>query len=143
MGADRLAVVNGTTEDKLEFFLESWREIFLESNKTPEEVIACYFCRDYQFYVNGHLLNFDLMVDRARRMRAEIDTASIRIVEAVGEGNKLAEIHEVDVVTKDGARSVVRLHNFLTFADNKIQTVLSLTMNMDGDERHADIASRH
>lgn len=143
MGAKRRAVENGTTEEKLDFFLKSWREIFLENNETPQDNIARYFCRDYQFYVNGHLLDFDLMVDRARRMRGEIDTALIRIVEAVGEGNKLAEIHEVDVVTKDGAKSMVRLHNFLTFADNKILTVRSLTMNIDGDERHGGIASRH
>ena len=143
MGRDSHTIETAGTDEKLAFFLEAWRKVFVENDASPEETVAKYFSEDYEFFVNGHLLGFDEMVSRARRMRDEIDHASVTTIEWVGEGDKLAEIHEVDVVTKDGAASRVRLHNFLVFEGNKIKSVQSLTMNINGDPRHDDIASRH
>ena len=136
-------IEHGTTQEKLEFFLECWTQVFVKADEPPEATVDKYFAEDYYFFVNGHVLDFDDMVSRATKMREDIESASIRVIESVGEGSKLAEIHEVDVVTKDGAKSTVRLHNFLEFSGNKIKQVLSLTRNSNADARHADIASRH
>ena len=143
MSNETLNFENATTQQKLDRFIEMWHKVFVESDESPEATIRKYFTDDYQFHVNGQLLNFEDMVSRARKMREYIDHAKLTVIESVGEGNKLAEIHEVDVTTIDGARSTVRLHNFLEFSGDKIKTVRSLTMNFDGDERHDDIASRH
>ena len=143
MKPNAIEIERATTQQKLDFFLQTWRDVFVEAKETPEATISRYFTEDYQFYVNGHLLDFDDMVSRARRMRQEIARADLTVLESVGEGHKLAEIHQVEVVTEDGAKSTVRLHNFLEFSGNKIKRVQSLTMNIGGDERHADIASRH
>ena len=134
---------NSNTQTKVAYFIEIWKKVFIDKTESPDEVIKRYFTTDYRFYINGIVLSYTDMLNRAKLMRSDIKSAEITIIDALSELNKLATIHQVDALTQEDKHVRIYLHNFLEFEAEKIKIVRSLTQNLIGDKKNADIASRH
>lgn len=133
-----------TTQKKLDFFVSTWKRLFVNTNDEPaEKVVEDCFTDNYQFTVNGAELDFDKMIDRANIIRKDTKDLQLEVLQSVGEGDQLADIHQVRVTKIDGSTLQVYLHAFTTFSNGKISRIRILSMNIGGTEEDVDIASRH
>jgi predicted SnoaL-like aldol condensation-catalyzing enzyme len=112
-----------------------------ESSHPLEATIDRYFTPDYTQRTEGALSGRDGFVAHIRALRALAAGGSVKIIEAVREGDRIADRHEVTVTRRDGTTSRIEVYLFGELADDgRLRRVDEITRVLDGDENDGRLA---
>ena len=90
---------------------------------------------------DGELASRDGFARHIRAVRALAADGTIKVREAIREGNRIADRHEVTVTRRDGATSRIEVYLFGELAsDGRLRRVDEITRVMDGDQDDAGLA---
>lgn len=112
-----------------------------EDSHPLEATIDRYFTSDYTQRTNGALSGRDGFAAHIRALRAVAAEGIVKVSEAVREGDRIADRHEVTVTTRDGTTSRIEVYLFGELADDgRLRRVDEITRLVDGDEDGAALA---
>ena len=106
-----------------------------------EATIDRYFTPDYQQRTDGELVGRDGFTAHIRALRALAAGGSVRVLEALRAGNRVADRHEVIVTKRDGTTSRLEVYLFGELAsDGRLRRVEEISRIVDGDQADARLA---
>jgi predicted SnoaL-like aldol condensation-catalyzing enzyme len=112
-----------------------------EDGHPLEAVVDRYFTPDYTQRTDGALSGRDDFVAHVRALRALAARGSVKVSEAVREGDRVADRHEVTVTRRDGTTSQIEVYLFGELArDGRLRRVDEITRVIAGDESDARLA---
>ncbi|MFL9888622.1 hypothetical protein PQR66_36740 [Paraburkholderia agricolaris] len=105
-----------------------------ESQYPLVATINQYFSPNYQQYTNGELLNYSDFVSHIGALRTSVTSGKIVVLDAVFQGNTIADRHIVSVTFPDGTTSQSEVYLFGKFSpDGRLQIVHEATRSITGD----------
>jgi hypothetical protein len=109
-----------------------------------EATIGRYFTPDYQQRTDGELSDRDGFTRHIRALRALAVQGTVTVREALLDGNRIADRHEVTLTRQDGATSQVEVYLFGEFApDGRLRRVDEVSRVIKGDKDDARFARIH
>lgn len=106
-----------------------------------EATVDRYFTPDYTQRTDGAPSGRDGFIAHVRALRALAAAGSVKVGEAVREGDRIADRHEVTVTRTDGTASRIEVYLFGELAaDGRLRRVDEVTRVIDGDENAALLA---
>jgi hypothetical protein len=106
-----------------------------------EAPIGRYFTRDYTQRTDGALSSRDDFAAHIRALRALLADGSLTVREAVREGDRVADRHEVTVTRRDGTTSRIEVCLFGELAgDGRLRRVDEITRVLSGEADDARLA---
>ena len=106
-----------------------------------DATIDRYFTPDYQQRTDGELLDRDGFAAHIRAVRALAASGRIEVREAVRQGHRIADRHEVTVTRHDGTTSRIEIYLFGELADDgRLRRVDEISRLLDGDDRDTHLA---
>jgi predicted SnoaL-like aldol condensation-catalyzing enzyme len=112
-----------------------------EEQRPVEETIDRYFTPDYRQRTDGETLTRDAFVDHIRHLRTRVVSGQIEVVEALREGNLIADRHRVRAVKPDGSKLEVEVYLFGELAaDDRLRRVDEASRVISGGAAEADLA---
>jgi hypothetical protein len=112
-----------------------------EDSHPLEATIDRYFTPDYTQRTDGALSDRDGFAAHIKALRAVAADGTVKVSEAVREGNRIADRHEVTVTKRDGTASRIEVYLFGELADDgRLCRVDEITRIVDGDEDGARLA---
>jgi hypothetical protein len=115
-----------------------------EDTHPLEATIDRYFTPDYQQRTDGELVGRDGFAAHIRALRGLAADGRVQVREAIGQGDRIADRHEVTVTRQDGTTTRLEVYLFGEFAsDGRLRRVDEISRVIDGDQRDAGLARVH
>ncbi|MFM0047805.1 hypothetical protein [Paraburkholderia sediminicola] len=96
--------------------------------------ISRYFSPNYQQYTNDELLNYNDFVTHIAALRASVTSGKVTVLDAVFQGDTIADRHIVSVILPDGTTSQSEVYLFGKFSpDGRLKIVHEATRSITGD----------
>jgi hypothetical protein len=112
-----------------------------EASHPLEETIDRYFTPDYQQRTDGELVDRAGFAAHIRALRALAAGGSVTVLEALKDGNRIADRHQVTVTKRDGTTSRLEVYLFGELAsDGRLRRVDEVSRILDGDQADARLA---
>jgi hypothetical protein len=112
-----------------------------EGSHPLEAAVDRYFTSDYTQRTDGTLSDRAGFVAHIRALRGLAAGGTIKVCEALREGERIADRHEVTVTRRDGSTSRIEVYLFGELAaDGRLRRVDEITRVLDGDESDAGLA---
>jgi hypothetical protein len=106
-----------------------------------DATIDRYFTADYQQCTDGEIVDRAGFARHIAAVRAVAVSGQVTVREAVREGDRIADRHEVTVTKRDGSTSRVEVYLFGQFAsDGRLRRVDEVSRLLDGDQADAHLA---
>ena len=112
--------------DNKEILRKAFNEVF-ESSSANEESIAKFFDEKYQQWVDGNELDFKGFAKHVQSQKHRVEHVSFDFKSMVAEGDKVATIHHINAITKEGDSVKGRVCAQFTFSNGKIIRCEELT----------------
>lgn len=128
--------------DKMKSFLKEAFHHTIEEMEPDEEVYARYFSKDYIQHVDGKTLNYDGFVAHMKAQKKVLASAKITFKYMLVDNDKIATIHIVNAVKKDGSIIEAQVNAIIQVKDNKIILCDELTHLIKGLPSDRDLGSR-
>ncbi|VEG90230.1 nuclear transport factor 2 family protein [Legionella spiritensis] len=116
-------------------------EVIFEKKHHDEETIGLYFSRNYRQWVDGHELDFQDFIAHIKAQGKRIERLSVTFKSMVAEGNRVATIHLIDALTKEGFPVKGKVMAQFTLEDNRIVACEELTYFSEAREKDRDLGS--
>jgi hypothetical protein len=112
-----------------------------EASHPLEATIDRYFSPHYAQRTDGVLCDRDGFAAHIRALRALVAAGSVEVCEAIGNGDRIADRHQVIVTKRDGSTSRLEVYLFgEVAADGRLLRVEEITRILDGDDADTSIA---
>jgi hypothetical protein len=112
-----------------------------ERSHPAEAAIDRYFTPDYQQRTDGELSDRDGFARHLRALRALAAQGTVTVREALLDGNRIADRHEVTITRPDGATSRVEVYLFGELApDGRLRRVDEISRVIGGNKDDARLA---
>lgn len=121
------------------------KEVFantIENMDATQETYAKYFSKDYVQYVDGKTLNYNGFIAHMAAQKAALQSAEVTFKHMVAEGDKVATVHIVKAVKKDGRAVQAQVNALFQLKDNRVILCDELTRLIEGDPSDKDLGSR-
>lgn len=119
---------------------KAFKAIF-ESDNVDEAIIAHYFSPDYIQWVDGHELDYSGFINHLKAQKMRVARVNIDFKSLVAEGNKVASIHLIDAMTRDGHPVIGKVVAQFTFKEGKILACEELTFIQHAREEDKNLGS--
>ncbi len=139
------SVTNASNTDsysKMKLFVENALHDTIESMDVEEETYAKYFSENYVQYVDGKTLNYNDFVAHMKAQKKSLKSAKVTIKHLVIKDDKIATVHIVDAVKKDGSIVKMQINAFFQVKNNQFILCDELTHLIKGEEGDRDLGSR-
>ena len=124
-------------------FIEEVFNNVLEDTNATERAYEKYFSKDYIQRVDGKVLNYSDFVKHMQAQKAVLKSLKITFKYIIVEGDKIATVHIVDGVKKDGGIIEAQVNAVFQIKNKKIILCDELTRMIKGAKSDADLGSRH
>jgi len=124
------------------FIKEAFTKV-IEDVNASDEIYAKYFSQDYIQYVDGKTLSFSDFVKHMKVQKEVVQSVAITFKHMLVEGDKVATVHMVNAIKKDGGIIEAQVNAVFQIRDNKIILCDELTHLIKGEESDRDLGSRH
>jgi hypothetical protein len=114
----------------------------VENMAATETDYAKYFSPDYIQHVDGTTLNYQDFVAHMKAQKMVMKSLKVSFLRMVVEDNKIATVHQVNAVKKNGGEIEAKIIAFFEIKDNKIILCDELTHLIKGDKSDRDLGSR-
>ncbi len=114
----------------------------VENMDVTEETYTKYFSENYQQRVDGKILNYIDFVSHMKVQKTVMQTVRVTFRYMVAEENRVATIHVVNGVKKDGGTIEAQVNAIFQISENKIILCDELTHLIKGDKSDKDLGSR-
>lgn len=131
------------TTTKIKQFIQETFLNVIENMNATEKTYAKYFSKDYIQYVDGKKLNYSDFVTHMKAQKSVMKSIKVTFKHIVAEGDKLATIHIVNGIKKDGSRIEAQVNALFQIKNNKIILCDELTHLIKGEKSDRDLGSRH
>lgn len=131
-----------TSDEAKQFIKEVFANVVENMNAT-EETYAHYFSKDYIQHVDGKTLNYDQFVAHMKIQKTLIQSAKITFRYLIVEGDKVATLHLVNAVKKDGSLIEAQVNAIFEIENKKVILCDELTYLIKGEKSDKDLGSRH
>jgi len=112
-----------------------------EATYPLEATIDRYFTPDYQQRTDGEVVGRDGFAAHIRALRALAAGGSVTVLEALRDGNRVADRHQVTVTKRDGSTSQLEVYLFGELAsDGRLRRVDEVSRIVDGDQADSGLA---
>jgi predicted SnoaL-like aldol condensation-catalyzing enzyme len=112
-----------------------------EDSHPLEATIDRYFTPDYTQRTDGAHSDRNGFAAHIRALRAVAAEGTVKVSEAMREGDRIADRHEVTVTKRDGTTSRIEIYLFGELADDgRLRRVDEITRLVGGDENDAGLA---
>ena len=112
-----------------------------EATHPLEATIDRYFTPDYQQRTDGDVVDRAGFAAHIRALRALVASGSVTVREALRDGNRIADRHEVTVTKRDGTVSRLEVYLFGELAsDGRLRRVEEVSRIVGGDQADAGLA---
>jgi predicted SnoaL-like aldol condensation-catalyzing enzyme len=131
-----------TSNDTKKFVKEAFTNT-IENMDATEETYAKYFSRDYIQHVDGKTLKYDDFIAHMKAQKNVMKSATVNFKYMIVEGDKVATVHIVNGVKKNGGIIEAQVNALFQIKDKKIVFCDELTHLIKGDKSDRDLGSRH
>jgi len=100
-----------------------------------------YFSDDYVQVTDGKTIGYAEFLAHLRHLQGLIATIEFEVLDAMCDGDRLADRHVVRLLRKDGTESRHEVYLFGTVRDGRFVAVSEATCVLDGDARSKTLAS--
>jgi hypothetical protein len=136
-------VSNATGRDDAAFIETALTEVcFGQEDSHPlEATIDRYFSPGYQQRTDGETADRNAFAGHIRALRALAATGSVRVLEVIRQGHRIADRHEVTITKRDGTTTRIQVYLFGEFAaDGRLRRVDEVSRVIDGGDGDAGLA---
>jgi hypothetical protein len=113
-----------------------------EADYPLEATVARYFHPEYRQVTDGEELDYAGVVDHMRLLRQRVPSGRIDVLEALQDGDQVADRHLVHAVKPDGGEIETEVYLFGWFAgDGRLIRVVETSRMVRGAAGDADLAS--
>ena len=102
-----------------EFIKEAYSNA-IENLNASDEAYSQFFSKEYIHHINGKTLHFKDFVARIKERKAALKSLKINFKYMIAEGDKIATVHIVDAISKNGQPLKVKVHMLFQIKDRKI-----------------------
>lgn len=131
------------TPDQMKLFVQNALVDVVEDMGAAEKTFAKYFSQEYTQYVDGRILGYRELVEHMKAQKTVFQSAKITFKHLIAEGNKVASVHVVKAVKKDGGTIEAQVNALMELKDEKIILCDELTFLIQGTKEDEDIGSRY
>ncbi|AHE67969.1 hypothetical protein Loa_02427 [Legionella oakridgensis ATCC 33761 = DSM 21215] len=128
-----------TEENKL-LLKQAFKAIF-EHDVVNEETIAAFFSKEYRQWVDGHELDYQDFIKHIQAQKKRVATVSIEFKSMIAEHDKVATVHLIDALTKEGDPVRGKVIAQFTIKNKKIVACEELTFLHEAKEKDRDLGS--
>jgi SnoaL-like domain len=136
-------MTQGLQKDPAGFIQTALTEVcFGQENSHPlEATIDRYFTPDYTQRTDGQLTGREEFAAHIATLRGLTACGTVKVSEAIRDGNRIADRHEVSVTKRDGTTSRIEVYLFGELAgDGRLRRVEEITRVIQGGEDDARLA---
>ncbi len=124
--------------DNKEILKNAFKDVIV-ANEVDEDVIAHYFDKNYQQWVDDHELDYFGFVAHMYAQKKRVKQASVEFKSMVSENDKVATIHQIRAMTIEGNEVSGKVIAHFTFDNNKITRCEELTFFEKAEEKDRDL----
>jgi len=103
--------------------------------------ISEFFTADYEQTSDGRILNRTEFEAHVRHVAGSVRSVHFTVLDAVQQGNVLADRHQVQVTHTDGRRAAIEVYLFGRLREGRLARVHEVTRLLSGDETLQALAS--
>lgn len=131
-----------TPNEIKKFIQEAFLNVIEDMNAT-EETYTKYFSKDYIQYVDGKKLTYADFVAHMKAQKSVMKSAKITFKHMLVEGDKIATVHLVYGIKKDGSVIEAQVNALFQIKNSKIVLCDELTHLIKGEKSDKDLGSRY
>ncbi|WP_133128897.1 nuclear transport factor 2 family protein [Legionella nagasakiensis] len=129
-----------TIEENKLLLKQAFKAIF-EHEVVDEKTIAAFFSKDYRQWVDGHELDYQDFIQHIQAQKKRVATVSIDFKSMIAENDKVATVHLIDAITREGAPVRGKVIAQFTIKNKKIVACEELTFLHEAQEKDKDLGS--
>lgn len=131
------------TSNEIKNFIQQVFQQAVEDMNATEVTYSKYFSKDYIQHVDGKKLTYSDFVAHMKTLKSVMKSIKVTFKYLLAEGDKVATVHLIDGVKKDGSIVRAQVNALFQISANKIVLCDELTRLIQGDESDEDLSSRH
>lgn len=108
---------------------------------TNPDSISLAFTEDYEQVTDGKTLTRGEFEAHIRHVKDSVESLRFTILDAVRQGDQLADRHRVDVVYRNGRRAAIEVYLFAQLRGGRFTKVHEVSRMLSGDEAVRSLAS--
>lgn len=108
---------------------------------TNPDLIPLLFTEDYEQTTDGKLIHRAEFETHVRHVKASVRSLQFTVLDAVRQGDRLADRHTVEIHYLDNRRAVIEVYLFAELRDGRFARVNEVTRVLSGDEAAQALAS--
>lgn len=130
-------------EEIKQFILDVFNKTIGNIENVTPEICARYFSQDYIQYVDGRALTFNEFVAHMNTLKKVMTSIKIDFKHILIDGNKVATLHIVNGIKKNGDKVKAQVNAIIEIRDKKIVMCDELTHILEGNKSDHDLGSRY
>jgi predicted SnoaL-like aldol condensation-catalyzing enzyme len=131
------------TPDEMKQLIHTVFSKVIEDIHAKEAVYEQYFSKEYIQHVDGKTLNYADFVSHMTVQKSVMRTIQITFKHLLVDGDKIATVHLVDGVKKNGGSIKAQVNAVFQIKNRKIVLCDELTRLIEGAPSDRDLGSRH
>tara|TARA_R110000868_G_scaffold248315_14_gene504851 strand:- start:1938 stop:2336 length:399 start_codon:yes stop_codon:yes gene_type:complete len=131
-----------TQTDNKQFIKQVFKDTF-ENMDASEENYSHYFAKEYVQHVDGKTLNYTEFLAHMKALKQAMKTIAIDFKIILADGDKVATVHKVHGIKRDGGTIHAQVNAIFQIKDNQIILCDELTHLIQGNSDDKDLGSRH
>jgi ketosteroid isomerase-like protein len=116
------------TPAQMKQFVQNALVDVVEDMGATEKTFAKYFSPEYIQYVDGRTLDYNSLVEHMKAQKSVLKSAKITFKHLIAEDNKVASVHVVKAIKKDGGTIEAQVNALIELDDEKIVLCDELTL---------------
>lgn len=119
-----------------------YREIFTGAEENIEASVARYFSENYVQVTDGVSIRYPEFLEHVRHLMRVVKRIDIQVLDALRDGDQIADRHIVKIVRNDGANSTIEVYLFGELdRDGRCVSVTETTRVVEGAESSKTLGS--